>query len=112
MAEPTSRPSLVGDPGEILHASLRVPQHVVYRPLAEETVVLNLETGQYHGLNLSAGRMLETLDKFGSCSQAAAVLAEEFGEPLAQIEDDLTKFCLALLDRGLIAIDDRPRKPR
>ena len=33
--------------------SARIPQHVVFRGFATETVVLNLETGKYHGLNPS-----------------------------------------------------------
>ena len=35
------------------------PQHVVYRSFPSETVVLNLQTGSYHGLNATAGRMLD-----------------------------------------------------
>ena len=39
----------------------RVPDHVVYRKYVRETVILNLDTGTYHGLNRSGGKMLETL---------------------------------------------------
>ena len=42
-----------------LDAHASVPQHVVYRRFAAETVVLNLETGTYHGLNATGARMLE-----------------------------------------------------
>ena len=46
---------------DILSARPAVPDHVVYREFVNETVVLNLETGTYHGLNPSGGRMLEAL---------------------------------------------------
>ena len=36
--------------GEIMQSRLRVPEHVVYRSFGEETVVVNLRSGKYHGL--------------------------------------------------------------
>ena len=33
-----------------------VPEHVVYRTFVSETVVLNLQSGHYHGINTSGGR--------------------------------------------------------
>ena len=32
-------------------ASIVFPQHVVHREFAKETVILNLQSGMYHGLN-------------------------------------------------------------
>ena len=40
---------------------VRVPDHVVYRDFAEQTVVLNLRTGRYHGLNETSSQMLDAL---------------------------------------------------
>ena len=47
----------------ILDRAFRLPDHVVYRSFALETVVVNLERGVYHGLNPTAGRMLESLEQ-------------------------------------------------
>ena len=41
--------------------SVRIPKHVVFRSFGSETVLLNLSTGQYHGLRGTGGRMLEVL---------------------------------------------------
>jgi hypothetical protein len=90
----------------LLALSVRVPQHVVHRSFAAETVVLNLETGRYHGLNPSAGRMLEVLERAGSVGDAAGTLAEEYGQPRDRIERDLAQFCRDLLERRLIEIAD------
>jgi hypothetical protein len=49
----------------------RVPEHVVYRTFVNETVVLNLETGAYHGLNPVGGRMLAALDGADSVAHAS-----------------------------------------
>ncbi len=86
----------------ILDQAFRLPDHVVYRSFALETVVVNLERGVYHGLNPTAGRMLESLERAPSARMAAKSLADELGEPLERIEADLAAFTTDLLDRGLI----------
>ena len=91
--------------GRLEAGAVRVPGHVVHRAFVDETVVLNLETGKYHGLNRTAGRMLEVLEQEGDLTLAAAALAEEFDKPQAEIEDDLRVFCSALVDRGLLEVD-------
>ena len=84
----------------------RIPEHVVHRDFPGETVVLNLETGQYHGLNATAGRMFAALQEAGSIGTAAITLADEFGMAREQIERDLVDLCNALADRGLLEIHD------
>ena len=86
--------------------AFRLPDHVVYRSFALETVVVNLERGVYHGLNPTAGRMLESLERAPSARVAARSLADELGEPVERIEADLAAFTADLLDRGLI--ESRP----
>jgi hypothetical protein len=77
---------------------------VVHRAFPTETVVLNLETGMYHGLNPVAGRMLEVLEQLGSVSEAATRLAREFAQPLERIQEDLGQLCSDLQQRGLIEV--------
>ena len=87
---------------ELLDLTVRVPDHVVHRAFVAETVVLNLQTGRYHGLNPSAGRMLAVLETEGRVRDAAGTLAEEYDQPLDLIERDLARLCRQLLDRKLI----------
>ena len=84
---------------------VRVPAHVVHRSFPTETVVLNLETGIYHGLNPTAGRMLETVEGAETIGRAAALLAAEFKQPRSLVEHDLCELCRALLERGLVVLD-------
>jgi len=79
---------------------------VVYRDFPEETVVLNLETGQYHGLNATARRMLEALDDAGDVELAVAQLAAELDVPRSRIEAGLSKLCAGLAARGLLELHD------
>jgi hypothetical protein len=85
-----------------LTTAVRVPQHVVYRDFAAETVVLNLQTGTYHGLNPTAGRMLKLLDKLGDFDAVTTQLSNEYGRPRAEIAADLELLCRELLARSLI----------
>jgi Coenzyme PQQ synthesis protein D (PqqD) len=85
-------------------ATVRVPNHVVYRSFPAETIVLDVEAGVYHGLNHVAGRMLELLDELGRVRAVADHLAEEYDHPPAQIQRDLCRVCQELLDRELIEL--------
>src|SRR5919106_2585311 len=88
----------------LLDQVVRVPDHVVHRAFVAETVVLNLQTGRYHGLNPTAGRMLEVLEATGSVRTAAATIADEYGEPAERVEEDLIVLCRSLLERRLIEL--------
>jgi Coenzyme PQQ synthesis protein D (PqqD) len=85
-------------------STVRVPQHVVYRSFPSETVALNLQTGQYHGLNATAGSMLEALQRVSCVRDAAAVVAGEYAQPQATVEQDMHELCDGLLARGLIEL--------
>ena len=90
--------------GNTAQLAVKVPDHVVYRGFVSETVVLNLKTGQYHGLNPTAGRILEKLDEVGRLQTAITALAEEFKEPAQRIEEDLKRLCEELLARELLEL--------
>ena len=95
----------------LLERTVRVPDHVVHRAFVAETVVLNLQTGRYHGLNPSAGRMLEVLEAQGNVRAAATTLAEEYSQQLGLIEKDLAQLCRDLLERKLIELVEHPGEP-
>jgi hypothetical protein len=90
---------------EVLASSVRIPDHVVYRTFVYETVVLNLKTGKYHGLNRVAGRMLEVVEREATVHDAAVKLAAEYGRPVGEIEVDLCEFCSDLAERGLVVLE-------
>jgi hypothetical protein len=87
---PESRVSVSGD--------------VVYRELPMQTIVLNLQTGRYHGLNPSSGRMLSALGGGRSVAAAARAVADRYGEPQAHVERDLCELCAGLLERGVVRV--------
>ena len=96
-----------GEPDIVPGSRVSLPEHVVYRRFAAETVLLNLETGRYHGVNPSGGRMLEILEQTPLISEAAAQLAAEYDHPPDEMERDLRVFCADLARRGLVEVDGR-----
>jgi hypothetical protein len=93
------------DDALLLASSVAVPQHVVYRGFPTETVVLNLQTGKYHGLNATAGRMLEELERAACVTDAVDSLMQIYDQPREVIGRDACELCRALLERGLIEVD-------
>jgi hypothetical protein len=92
----------------LMEARIKVPEHVVHRPFPTETVVLNLETGKYHGLNPIAGRMLEEMERQDTVGAAAQVIADEYGQSLEDVERDICELCGDLAARKLISLDAGP----
>lgn len=89
----------------ILDRRPSVPKDVVFREFAQETVALNIESGQYYGLNPTAGRMLTVLGTAPTVRSAAQTLVEEFSVEAEVLERDLCRLCLALSERGLLALE-------
>jgi hypothetical protein len=91
---------------ELAGAKVRVPAYVVYRDFAEETVMLNLRTGKYHGLNRPGGMILDCLEKAPTVSSAVEEIAKRYGKDAEEIEQDVYEFCVDMLQRSLIELDD------
>jgi len=76
---------------------------VILRRFGSETIVLNLETGYYHGLNRDAAEMLEAMTDARTLGEAAARLAEERGIDPDGARNAVCRLFWDLDDRGLIA---------
>jgi hypothetical protein len=82
--------------------AVRVPEHVVYRDFAEQTVALNLQTGRYHGLNPTAAAMLDALREAPNVAAAAERLAPAWDVSPEVLLADLLELCEGLESRGLL----------
>lgn len=81
---------------------LRVPDSVVFRAFATETVALNLDAGRFHGLNPTAGRMVEIIRAHASPSDALPTMAEEFGQSEETLRPMVETLVDQMLARGLL----------
>jgi hypothetical protein len=90
---------------QILDRSATVPRHVIFREFAQETVALDIDSGQYFRLNTTAGRMLTVLEASPSVRAAATTLLGEYPEAADVLERDLCRLCLTLSKRGLLELE-------
>jgi hypothetical protein len=88
-------------------ARFRVPTHVAYSHLVDETVVFDLQTGAYHSLPRRAGQVLALIDRHGSAEDAAAELARKSGHPLDSVRPRVAAYCLELARSGVLEVDGR-----
>jgi hypothetical protein len=82
--------------------AVSVPEHVVYRDFADQTVAVNLQTGRYHGLNATAATMLLALCEEPTVAAAAERLAPEWDVAPEALLGDLLDLCDGLESRGLL----------
>jgi hypothetical protein len=90
------------------HIAVTVPEYVVYRDFADQTVALNLQTGRYHGLNPTAAAMLEALREAPTVAAAAERLAPEWDVERDALLADLLELCEGLEGRGLLETHAAP----
>lgn len=91
----------------IMRWRVAIPESVVCRDFPEETVVLNLQTGMYHGLNATAARMLRRFTECATVGEAVRRLAEELDQPRPVIQADAAELCRALRERQLVSVELR-----
>jgi Coenzyme PQQ synthesis protein D (PqqD) len=89
---------------DILTQRIAIPEHVVHRSFVQETVVLNLSTGRYHGVNRTGGRILELLAEDSRAAEAARRLALEARRDEEETAREVAAFLQDMLSRGLVEL--------
>lgn len=85
-------------------ANLKIPEQVVTRQIGDETVLLNLESGTYFGLDPVGSRFLELLQTEGALTAVIARMLEEFDVTEPQLEADLLRLADEMLASGLLEV--------
>ena len=86
-----------------LDTKLTIPPQVMSRLVGEETVLLDLASGTYFGVDGVAQRIWELIAEGKSLGQTTAVIVSEFDVDEAQAETDVLAFVSELVERGLLA---------
>jgi hypothetical protein len=80
------------------------PAHVLVRVLDRESVLLNLETEQYFGLDETGTRMWELVTASPNIDAAYRELLAEFDVEPEMLRSNLTELLGRLVDNGLLQV--------
>ena len=87
-----------------LTSEIAVPKHVLVRVFQNESVLLNLDSEYYHGLDDVGTRMWQAVTQSKTLQDAYDVLLSEFDVDAATLKQDLTDFIERLVQRGLLEV--------
>ncbi len=86
-----------------------VPTHVLMRDIGGESVILNLNSERYLGLDAVGTRMLTVLSTSQSIQTAYEVLLAEYDVDGELLRSDLQDLIEKLLEHGLVEISERDK---
>jgi hypothetical protein len=81
---------------------ISVPKHVLVRVFENESVILNLDTESYHGLDDVGSSMWKALTHTSSIQEAYEALLPQYEVEPAQLRQDLDDFLEKLRQRGMV----------
>jgi hypothetical protein len=85
-----------------LDTKLTIPKQVMSRLVGDETVLLDLSSGIYFGLDGVGKRIWESLTKGQSLRDAVAGIVAEYDVDESQAQIDVVEFVSDLVARGLL----------
>ena len=83
------------------------PKHVLVRTFENESVLLNLDSESYHGLDDVGTRMWEALTSSENIEAAYQKLLADYEVDTSQLRQDLDDFVAKMVQRGLLEIHDK-----
>ena len=87
---------------------VRVPPSTLYRELEGETVLLQLDSGEYFGLDKTATRIWQLIVEKADLHQVEAAMLEEFDVDRTVLSHDLARVVDQLSAKHLIEIHRSP----
>jgi hypothetical protein len=86
------------------NSTFSVPTHVVARTVGNETVILDLESGTYFGLNPVGARIWQLIGTGHSVSGICEVMVEEYEVSREVLEHDVLSLAQELVARNLVGV--------
>jgi Coenzyme PQQ synthesis protein D (PqqD) len=81
-----------------------VPQHVLVRFMDRESVLLNLETERYFGLDETGTRMWQVATSAPNVAAALLQLQDEYDAQPEILQSNLTELLGRLVENGLLSL--------
>ena len=85
-----------------LDTRLNIPPQVMSRLVGDETVLLDLESGIYFGLENVGQRIWQCVSDGKSLAETIDVIVAEYDVDMAQARKDVIDFEKTLVERGLL----------
>ena len=79
-----------------------IPEQVMFRQVGDETVILDLASGTYFGLDPVGARIWQLLSEGSSLGQIVTTLVDEFDVSQEQLRKDVDALVALLMARGLL----------
>jgi Coenzyme PQQ synthesis protein D (PqqD) len=83
-----------------------VPADVLVQELEGESVLLNLSSGRYFGLNKVGTRIWKACTTSASLQEASDALVSEYDVDPERLRHDLQELVEKLVEHGLLEVDD------
>jgi hypothetical protein len=96
----------LGDGFVKLNDKILLSDEVVAREVGEETMLLDLASGTYFGLDAVGGWFWQMLEEGKSPLEARDALLEKYDVGVDQLEQDLEALLANLAEHGLITAED------
>lgn len=85
-----------------LESNFVIPPQVMSRLVGDETILMDLSTGIYFGLDGVGKRIWETIAEGSNLAEVSAVIAAEYEVEDGRAKDDVVEFVGELVERGLL----------
>ena len=85
-----------------LASGFLIPHHIVARDVGAETVILNLDSGIYFGLDPVGARFWQLIAEGKTLAEIRDEMLEEYEVTPAQLENDLLELVNELLAKNLV----------
>ena len=82
---------------------LTIPPQVMARTVGDETVILDLASGTYFGLDPVGARVWQLMGESRALAEICETMLEEYEVEREQLEADVLRLVTELAERGLIA---------
>lgn len=89
-----------------LSSNIKISREVMSQEVSGETVLLDLQSESYFGLDEVGTRIWQLLQEHGDLQKVFDILREEYDVDEKQLEKDLGELLVKLTDEGLITVEN------
>jgi hypothetical protein len=87
--------------------TVTIPEQVMARQVGEETVILDLNSGTYFGLNPVGARIWQLLAEGKTLGEICMALQDEYEVEPARLQSDIGDLLKSLAAQGLVSVAGR-----